>query len=43
MCCREYGEDWHQAGIKANKQNVFDDFQACAEWLAEHKYTSPDK
>jgi prolyl oligopeptidase len=39
----EYGEDWHQAGMKANKQNVFDDFIAAAEWLIENRYTSPEK
>ena len=39
----EYGEDWHQAGTKLNKQNVFDDFIAAAEWLIENKYTNPDK
>jgi prolyl oligopeptidase len=39
----EYGEDWHQAGTKLNKQNVFDDFMAAAEWLISHKYTKPQK
>ncbi|NJN59801.1 MAG: S9 family peptidase [Leptolyngbyaceae cyanobacterium SL_5_9] len=39
----EYGEEWHQAGTKLNKQNVFDDFIAAAEWLIEHQYTSPQK
>jgi prolyl oligopeptidase len=39
----EYGEDWHQGGIKLNKQNVFDDFISAAEWLIENKYTRPQK
>jgi prolyl oligopeptidase len=39
----EYGEDWHQAGMKHRKQNVFDDFIAAAEWLIQQQYTSPDK
>jgi prolyl oligopeptidase len=39
----EYGETWHQAGTKLNKQTVFDDFIAAAEWLVTSKYTSPEK
>lgn len=36
----EYGEEWHRAGMGAKKQNVFDDFYACAEWLGTAKYTN---
>ncbi len=36
----EYGESWHQAGTKGNKQNVFDDFIAAAEWLIANGYTT---
>lgn len=39
----EYGENWYRAGTKLNKQNVFDDFIAAAEYLIKEQYTSPKR
>ncbi|TME37182.1 MAG: S9 family peptidase [Chloroflexi bacterium] len=39
----EYGEAWHRAGMLGNKQNVFDDFIAAAEWLIDQSYTRPER
>ncbi len=38
----EYGEEWHKAGMRLNKQNVFDDAIACAEWLVTNDVTKPN-
>jgi prolyl oligopeptidase len=39
----EFGEEWHKAGNLTKKQNVFDDFAACADYLIQHKFTAPSK
>ncbi|MDL2296508.1 prolyl oligopeptidase family serine peptidase [Bacteroidales bacterium OttesenSCG-928-B11] len=39
----EFGSDWHKAGTQMQKQNVFDDFIAAAEWLIANQYTNPEK
>jgi prolyl oligopeptidase len=39
----EYGDAWHEAGMLANKQNVFDDFIAAAEWLVANRYTNRER
>ena len=39
----EYGEEWHQQGMLSHKQNSFDDFIGCAQWLVDHHYTQPKK
>ncbi len=39
----EFGEAWHQAGMREKKQNVFDDFVAASEWLIQNKYTESSK
>jgi prolyl oligopeptidase len=39
----EYGNEWHEAGTKLRKQNVFDDCIAAAQWLIDHKYTRPER
>ena len=39
----EYGEEWHRAGMRGAKQNVFDDFAAAAEWLVAEGLTSPER
>ena len=40
---REYGDAWHEAGMLTRKQNVFDDFAACAQRLIDLRYTSPER
>ena len=39
----EYGEKWHEEGMKENKQNVFDDFKAAAEHVIHKNITKPSK
>ena len=39
----EYGEQWHEQGMLSHKQNTFDDFIGCAQWLVDHHYTRPSK
>jgi prolyl oligopeptidase len=39
----EYGSAWHEAGMRAKKQNVYDDFYAAAQYLIDNKYTNPGK
>ncbi len=39
----EYGEAWHEGGMREKKQNVFDDFIASAQWLIDNKYTQTPK
>ncbi|HVG10726.1 MAG TPA: prolyl oligopeptidase family serine peptidase [Thermoanaerobaculia bacterium] len=39
----EYGEEWHEAGTKTRRQNVYDDFIAAAEWLIANGYTRPER
>lgn len=39
----EYGEEWHKGGMLQNKQSVFDDFIAAAEYLINEKYTNKDR
>jgi len=39
----EYGEEWHLAGVRQHKQNVFDDFLAAAQYLIGEKYTAPER
>ena len=39
----EYGEKWHEDGMLAKKQNCFDDFNACTEWLIKEKYTNTNR
>ena len=39
----EYGADWHRAGMLENKQNVFDDFYAAADWLIDNGYTRSER